>query len=186
MKKIISTVLCILMIVTMAIPAFAVSGKIAYPSTLNDSKLEKVSHNNNYVVVPKDIKSAEIEFTAPKDASVYIWFEDTASKNKNCFSIFMTPGRQKAFAAPAGCYNIQYAYGDTWYGPEYLFGSETKYIAINGDVDFSTTNSNGYVYYSSWTVSELSTDPDTYGYTYEIDETEFKAFDHPELLKDAQ
>lgn len=165
MKRAVSAALCIVLAVMFAmVPAYAIS----------DSSLTPVSQGNDFVRAPAKTTPAEIEFTAPSDKSVYIWMENLDDSSLS-FSVFLSKGRQKAFAIPTGTYELQYACGDTWYGTEYLFGSETRFIAINGELDFIVEYYDTSVSYSSWSIPQFSSDPDYYGYTYEIWPEEFYA-----------
>lgn len=146
-----------------------------------DSSLIPVAQGNDFVHAPAKTTPAEIEFTAPSDKSVYIWMENFEDSSMS-FSIFLTKGRTKAFAIPTGTYELQYAYGDTWYGPEYLFGSDTRFIAVNGELDFTVEYYGNSVSYSSWSIPPFSTDPEYYDYTYEIYAEEFNGPNRVNLL----
>jgi len=42
-------------------------------------------------------------------------------------SFIVRSGQRAEVEVPTGSYELKYATGETWYGPEYLFGPDTKY-----------------------------------------------------------
>ena len=58
-------------------------------------------------------------------------------------SYFIRGGETLDVTLPAGSYVVKYAYGDTWYGEEYLFGENTGYS--KADEVFEFYHNQGYV-----------------------------------------
>ena len=55
---------------------------------------------------------------------------------KTVGTLFLRGGSSLNVDAPLGTYTLKYAYGKTWYGPQYLFGPETRYVALNSTFSF--------------------------------------------------
>ena len=61
-------------------------------------------------------------------------------KNANksdVFSFFVRAGEEVEVPVPEGKYYVYFAYGTDWYGPKYLFGSETSCSKDDELLDFS-------------------------------------------------
>ena len=52
-----------------------------------------------------------------------------------------------------GKYVVKYALGDTWYGKDCLFGANTAYSKADEVLEFETSYSGNYVYYSQITIT---------------------------------
>jgi len=63
-------------------------------------------------------------------------------------SFYVAAGQKAEVLVPLGEYEIYYATGDTWYGPEIKFGSGTQYFRCEETFSFIETLSG----YSGWTV----------------------------------
>lgn len=50
--------------------------------------------------------------------------------------LFCQPGDTLDVEVPIGRYTLRYAYGSVWYGPQYLFGPSTQYVALDTVLDF--------------------------------------------------
>jgi len=61
---------------------------------------------------------------------------------------FIHGGRSADLTAPLGSYRLRYAAGDTWYGPDHLFGPETIYSEADAMFNFTED----YTGYSGYTV----------------------------------
>lgn len=62
---------------------------------------------------------------------------------------YVNAGNKVELKVPLGEYEIYYAYGATWYGEEYLFGSDTVYYKCDDTFIFKES-SNGF---NGWTLS---------------------------------
>ena len=51
-------------------------------------------------------------------------------------SFIVEGGNNVELNVPLGTYKLYYAYGDTWYGTEYLFGLSTKYVTSDEKLKF--------------------------------------------------
>lgn len=81
------------------------------------------------------------------DGYYLVKLKDKYSHRDVC-SVFVYGGRSVNIDVDFGCYELYYAHGDTWYGEEFLFGSDTKYY--KADDDFLFEEYGDYVY--GWTV----------------------------------
>jgi hypothetical protein len=62
-------------------------------------------------------------------------------------AIYVRGGSTAEFQVPLGSYEIRYASGSTWYGPEELFGPDTQYAKADQTFDFRE-DPGGYVGYT--------------------------------------
>jgi hypothetical protein len=89
-------------------PAFALpeTGAVQrYTDKSNEAPLQiKTSSGSNYLVRLEDISSG-----------------------KNIMEVFVRGGTTVDIEVPLGTYQLKYASGQTWYGPDHLFGPETAY-----------------------------------------------------------
>jgi len=58
-------------------------------------------------------------------------------EQKEVLSTFIRGGEMLKFRLPLGVYALKYAVGSTWYGTQWLFGSDTVYGRIEKDVAFT-------------------------------------------------
>lgn len=63
-------------------------------------------------------------------------------------SFFVRAGETANVDVPLGEYTLYYATGETWYGPELVFGDETIYYKADETFDFYEEG--GYI--NGWTV----------------------------------
>ena len=64
-------------------------------------------------------------------------------------SFYVTSGQSAEVLVPLGEYEVYYATGETWYGPEIKFGSGTEYFKCGKTLSFVETLSG----YSGWTMT---------------------------------
>jgi len=83
---------------------------------------------------------APLEIRTSSGANYWIKI-DEAHTNQHVASYFIRSGETLNVQMPLGNYTIKYATGQKWYGPEYLFGDDTKYSKAD---DLFKFESNGY------------------------------------------
>lgn len=54
---------------------------------------------------------------------------------------------------PNGKYTFKYTFGETWFGPEHYFGSESFFSQSDDTLEFTTSRSGSYIYYSTITIT---------------------------------
>lgn len=87
------------------------------------------------------------------------YFEITAAETDVCVKIkelwdpdkykmvYIRAGDTTKIYIEDGTYTVSWATGDYWFGEDHLFGDNTKYMHINGTMDFSTTYEGNWVHY---------------------------------------
>jgi len=73
---------------------------------------------------------APLDILTPPGDNYYVKLEDTETGAKLIF-LYAVGGQKLSVLVPPGTYKMKFAFGQTWYGPKYLFGDETS--AIEGD-----------------------------------------------------
>lgn len=58
-------------------------------------------------------------------------------EQKEVLSTFIRSGDMLKLRIPLGVYTLKYAVGNTWYGTQWLFGSDTVFSRIEKDIEFS-------------------------------------------------
>ena len=94
-------------------------------------------------VEPAGSKDSFLEVTASNDYSTYFYFKCTTNPD-NDFSFIVDKGSDAIEFVPSGTYEIYEASGQTWYGPEILFGPSTFYSKSDETITFTSD--------SSWTI----------------------------------
>lgn len=82
--------------------------------------------------------------TADKDICLKIEKEEDPAKFK---MVYLRAGETKRINVEDGVYTIKWAYGEYWYEKDHLFGDETQYKQMRGNVTFTTTYKGGWVYF---------------------------------------
>lgn len=101
------------------------------------------------------------------DGYYFVKLKDAYSHRDVC-SFFIYGGRNAYIDVDYGCYDLYYAYGDTWYGEELLFGPDTVYYKADEPLIFEEYG--GYSY--GWTVELYLQDGGNLGIST-IDESVF-------------
>ena len=98
---------------------------------------------------PADIKSGELikkpadtcistlTVEPSKNYSTYVYLQ-SGSKKANDMSFVVKKDEKVTVDVPGDHYTMYLASGNTWYGPEYMFGPQTQRSKNNEDWDFST------------------------------------------------
>lgn len=94
----------------------------------------------------------------------HYWVKIVSAYNKEVVSYFIRGGETLDVKLPIGSYVVKYAYGDTWYGREHLFGENTRYSQADEVLDF---------YYGQGYVIELIQQLDGNLHTTAIDASQF-------------
>lgn len=66
---------------------------------------------------------SELTIKSSSNSACYIKLKD--ANGSDAYSFFVRAGDTVAVPVPPGYYNVYFAYGNDWYGPDLLFGSET-------------------------------------------------------------
>lgn len=100
------------------------------------------------------------------NAGSHYWIKIVNAYNEKdeLVSYFIRGGETLDVNLPMGEYIVKYAYGDTWYGKENLFGEETKYSKADEVLEF---------YYNQGYVIELIQQINGNLHTTAIDESQF-------------
>lgn len=93
------------------------------------------------------LHDAPLTIKTQGDGYYLVKLKDKYSHRDVC-SVFVYGGRSVNIDVDLGCYELYYAYGDTWYGKEFLFGPDTKYYKADDELVFESDSN--YVY--GWTV----------------------------------
>lgn len=128
----------------------------------------KLTPQNGYVFEYMGLESlAPFSVTAPLGSGIYVvldpytfsgcteYLEEYSSEYLNSQAklaevrFFVRGGMTVEMDVPLGKYHVYYATGDTWYGEDHLFGTETQYYKCDGSFDF-TSDSEGY---NGWTIT---------------------------------
>ena len=90
---------------------------------------------NGQVFIGKDeYCSSMLTIRSSTTNSCYIKLKD--SSGKDVYSFFVRAGETVNAPVPGGYYYVYFAYGDDWYGTEYVFGPETTYAKDDEICDF--------------------------------------------------
>jgi hypothetical protein len=74
-------------------------------------------------------------------------------ENGEAVRFFVTPGSTTNIGVPDGTYELSYAAGKTWYGLQYLFGSETYCNRFEDLLTFSVHTEGLTCYYTTYEVT---------------------------------
>ena len=69
--------------------------------------------------------------------------------SQKCAVVFVRKNETAKINVADGSYVFKYTQGDNWFGNDKMFGSDAKYAIVNDDVEYSTTYSGSWVYYST-------------------------------------
>ncbi len=138
----------------------------------NDQKLEKETPPNSGtrlfpLFISEDTETAPFSVITGDEGYYFIKLKDPQT-SRDEFILFVHGGHSVTTEVPLGDYYLYYAYGDTWYGTNDLFGPETVYN--KSDDLFNFYEEDGYV--NGWTV-ELYLQNNGNMDTIEIGEDEF-------------
>lgn len=64
----------------------------------------------------------------------------STTRRQEVLSMFVRGGHTVEIEVPLGTYELRYASGETWYGPEHLFGNETQYSKADESFTFEETS----------------------------------------------
>ncbi len=86
---------------------------------------QEMPENEHIFVNEFSSRPSKIVVENPTDTAYYMKFED--KDGKTVFAFFVRPQSTAPMYMGLGTYYLKYAYGDTWYGEEHLFGPNTRY-----------------------------------------------------------
>jgi hypothetical protein len=78
---------------------------------------------------------APLEIRSSRGSHYVVKLSDYYS-GRSVLSVFVHGGSTVNLDVPLGTYKIKYASGDTWYGPEFLFGPDTSYSKADSSFNF--------------------------------------------------
>jgi hypothetical protein len=113
---------------------------------LNDEviiKTQKIPKKSKTLLGGKDGEKWKVKNPEGKD--IYIAFyklEDNGEKTKT-YAAYLKSDSEIEFLLPAGKYHYMEAYGENWFGEEYVFGPDGTYYEYDKEMEVKT----GYEYY---------------------------------------
>ena len=75
---------------------------------------------------------------------------------KTLLTMYVQTNKSATVHVKNGKYSLRYACGDKWFGPNDLFGEDTRYYSADTTLDFTTSRSGGYIYYQTYTITLYS------------------------------
>lgn len=78
--------------------------------------------------------------TPNENLGFFIKLEDVNTSD-SIAAFYLRGGSVFKMEVPEGIYEIKYAYGRTWYGTKYLFGSQTSYVKLDKAFEFRVSQS---------------------------------------------
>ena len=112
-----------------------------------DSLMPKTITNGHIVEYPSDEMLAPLGIYADSSSNFYIRLR-SLDNSSNDMGFLVKRGDMAEVSVPLGEYEIYYATGESWYGPDYLFGEETRRYQCEGTFDFYDDGE----YYQGWTL----------------------------------
>ncbi len=104
--------------------------------------------NGQIIQFPLTEALAPLGVTTPSGENCYVYLSSLDGTPSNNMGFYVAADRFAEVSVPLGLYEIYYATGETWYGPEDLFGEETRRYQCEGTFDFY----NDGEYYQGWTL----------------------------------
>jgi len=89
--------------------------------------LQKFSYNGEVTRYHSSAAIAPFEIKTRSGGGHYFVKLVELNTKKDILTVFVHGGRHAEIKVPLGSYELKYAVGKTWYGPDSLFGSKTKY-----------------------------------------------------------
>lgn len=89
-----------------------------------DIKPKSLPSNGTWWDYTSKAKVAPLKVSVSSGRNYYIKLVDNGS-DEPVLTLFIRDGQSARVDVPIGTYEMRYATGDTWYGPEHLFGPET-------------------------------------------------------------
>ena len=99
-----------------------------------DANLTSYPITNSWIICPMVDRPCSMTIHAPSSRSVYVYFQGLNAASKN-FAVLVKAGTSYTFDTPVGSYTCYYASGETWYGTEYKFGSNTSYAKCDTRIE---------------------------------------------------
>ena len=105
-------------------------------------------HNGKIVQSPRSEALAPLGVTAPFSENCYVYLSSLDGNSSNNMGFYVAADQFAEVLVPLGLYEIYYATGETWYGPDELFGEETRRYQCEGTFEFYDDGE----YYQGWTL----------------------------------
>lgn len=122
---------------------------ISEPDPVPDKVLTPVPvHNGKIVQSPRSEALAPLGVTTPTGENCYVYLSSLDGTPSNNMGFYVAADRFAEVSVPLGLYEIYYATGETWYGPDELFGEDTRRYKCEGTFDFYSDGE----YYQGWTL----------------------------------
>lgn len=103
--------------------------------------------NGEIVLYPSGNMVAPLSIQVTGSDGYYIYL-DCIDEPSNDMAFMVSPGSTAEVSVPLGNYEVFYACGETWYGPDTKFGASTSYYQCNDTFDFFFDGE----YYQGWTL----------------------------------
>lgn len=97
---------------------------------------EEIHFNGQVYTEPSASTDSFVEVTAADDYSTYFYFKSLTNP-KNDISFIVDAGKETRVYVPCDKYEVLYACGETWYGPEIVFGPNTSYAKFETTMEFT-------------------------------------------------
>ena len=116
------------------------------PSTLQPEM--QMPKNGSIQLFSQRVRLAPFEIRTSQGANYFVKLVSIDSGQSE-MTIFVRGGNTVTTDVPLGTYEVKYASGKNWYGPDHLFGSETSYSKADTHLKFE--NSGGQI--SGYTIT---------------------------------
>lgn len=98
--------------------------------TLREELRRATPSTGTYWNIAQERTVAPLEVITRGRANYYVKLVDARS-GRDTFAVFVRGGESVETKVPLGTYELRYATGRNWFGPQYLFGSNTSYHRAN-------------------------------------------------------
>lgn len=106
-------------------------------STKKDAAFEPLEEPQTGTILYSNVDDtdSEISIFAPDDSSCVVKLKTVDGEDR--LSFYVRAGDNITVSVPAEELYVYFAFGNSWYGYDYLFGGETSYSKDNNPCDFS-------------------------------------------------
>jgi len=103
------------------------------------------SNGTQFVYLQRDAVAPLEILTRSTDGNYFIKLV-TLNTKRTVAVMYVHGGQRAELLVPLGTYELRYAYGKTWYGPDHLFGPATRYAKAEEEFEFTLKGNhyNGY------------------------------------------
>ena len=104
--------------------------------------------NGQIIEAPLSEGLAPLGVTTPTGKNCYVYLSSLEGSSYKNTGFYVEADQFAEVLVPLGLYEIYYATGDVWYGPDYLFGEDTRRYQCEGTFRFYDDGE----YYQGWTL----------------------------------